>query len=173
MEDRQATAPTVRAALEELGVSHALVHVADADEAMTFLRTESPRLPSIIFLDGSQEQASGLDVLKAVKRDDRLRSIPVIALAPSGDTNVVNESFDLGAAGYVVKSPNFEDFVEAVRAVHREREKRALHRTYGFRLQVVCPGFGPSAGDALSHRYRNVRRMRSVNRSPKRCVLVR
>ena len=119
IEDKQATSPTVRAALGELGVSHGLVHVNDGEEALAFLQAESPRLPSIIFLDGSQERTNGLDVLKAVKRDDRLRSIPVITLAPSGDAKIINESFELGAAGYVVKSPNLEDFVEAVRAVHQ------------------------------------------------------
>ena len=72
-----------------------------------------------IVLDGSHEEVSGLDVLRAVKRDDKLKAIPVITLAPSGDAKTINKSFELGAAGYVVKSDNHEDFVEAVRAVHQ------------------------------------------------------
>ncbi|MHC4517163.1 MAG: response regulator [Planctomycetota bacterium] len=119
IEDERATAPSVRAALGELGVSHAVVHVTDADEALEMLRAESQGLPSVILLDGSQEQTNGLAVIKALKRDERFRSIPVITLAPSGDATVINKSFELGAAGYVVKSPNHEDFVEAVRAVHQ------------------------------------------------------
>jgi CheY-like chemotaxis protein len=119
IEDEQAKEPTVRAALGELGVSHGVVHVTTADEAMAFLKTDSPHMPAIIFLDGSQEEVNGLDVLRAVKRDDKLKAIPVIALAPSGDAQTINESFELGAAGYVVKSQNHEDFVEAVRAVHQ------------------------------------------------------
>jgi CheY-like chemotaxis protein len=119
IEDKQATAPTVRAALGELGISHGVVHVTDADEALAFLRAQSLGLPWIIFLDGSQEQTRGLALLKAVKRDERLKSIPVITLASSGDTKIINKSFELGAAGYVVKSPNLEDFVEAVRAVYQ------------------------------------------------------
>jgi len=119
IEDKQAKEPTVRAALGELGVSHGVVHVTTADEAMAFLKTDSPHMPAIIFLDGSHGQVNGLDVLRAVKRDDKLKAIPVIALAPSGDAKTINESFELGAAGYVVKSENHEDFVEAVRAVHQ------------------------------------------------------
>ena len=119
IEDDGASGPTVRAALGELGVSHGVVHVTNADEALAFLRTEAPHMPSIIFLDGSQKETNGLDVLKAVKRDEKLRSIPVITLAPSGDASIINESFELGAAGYVVKSQNHKDFVEAVRAVHQ------------------------------------------------------
>ena len=119
IEDERASGPTVRAALGELGVSHRVVHVTNADEALTFLQTAAPQKPSIIFVDGSDGEANGLDVLKAVKRDERLRSIPVITLAPSGDSKTINESFELGAAGYVVKSENHKDFVEAVRAVHQ------------------------------------------------------
>ena len=119
IEDGQASEPTVRAALDKLDVSPALVHVAGPDEALAYLYADSSRLPSIIFLDGAQEQAGGLDVLRAVKRDERLRSIPVIALTPSQDPKTINKSFELGAAGYVVKSGELEDFVEAVRAVYQ------------------------------------------------------
>ena len=119
IEDERASGPTVRAALGELGVSHGVVHVSNAEEALAFLRAEAPQMPSIIFLDGSREETSGLDVLRAVKHDEKLKSIPVITLAPSGDAKIINQSFELGAAGYVVKSDNHKDFVEAVRAVHQ------------------------------------------------------
>jgi len=118
VEDGQATAPTVRSAFGELGISRDVVHVSDADEALAYLKENASGEPSIIFLNSSSEQAGSLDLLRVVKRDARLRSIPVIALAPSSDTQVINESFELGAAGYVVKSSDRQEFIEAVRAIY-------------------------------------------------------
>ena len=119
VEDGQATVRTVRSAFGELGINRDVVHVSGADEALAYLRESASGEPAIIFLDSSRGQTGILDLLRVVKQDARLKSIPVIVLAPSSDAQVINESFELGAAGYVVKSRDRQEFIEAVRAIYQ------------------------------------------------------
>ncbi len=117
VEDGQATAPSVDAALDELGILHVMVRVSNADEARVYLRDTFRGEPSVIFVDSPSGRGSVLELVRAVKQDERLKNIPVIALTPSGDAEVIDESFELGAAGYVVKSADRDEFIEAVRAI--------------------------------------------------------
>lgn len=118
VEGLEATPPTVKEALEELGITRDVVHVHDAQQALGCLQGEPPLEPSVIFLDTVTNGNGGLEVLRAVKGDPMLRAIPVIVLASSADARVVNESFAIGAAGFITKSTCPDEFVEAVRAIH-------------------------------------------------------
>lgn len=117
VEGPQATTPTVQEALNELGMTQDVVHVHDAEQALDRLQGDQPLEPSVIFLDTVTNGDKGLEVLRAVKGDRALKAIPVIVLASSGDARVVNDSFALGAAGYVIKSMRRGEFIEAVRAI--------------------------------------------------------
>ena len=119
VEDGRATAPTVGTVLDELGISYGVVRVSEADEALVSLGETPSGKPSVILVDSSSGQANVLDLVRAVKQDERLNGIPVIVLTPSGDARVVNESFELGAAGYVVKPSDRQEFVEVLRTIHR------------------------------------------------------
>jgi len=118
VENSQPEGPTVRQALDELGVGDRVVHSATAVEALEYLNDATSAKPAVMLVDVSRRDADGFEVLRTVKTDEQLKSIPVIAVAPSSDAQIINESFGLGAAGYVVKSPELGEFVEAVRAVH-------------------------------------------------------
>ena len=110
--------PTVKGALETLGVAKRIVQTSTADEAMAYLRDSRSVRPTVIIADASTEGSDGLDVLRQVKADPQLSAIPVIIVAPSSDTRVIDESFTLGVAGYVVKSPDVGEFTQALRGVH-------------------------------------------------------
>ncbi len=118
VEGSQARPPTVKEVLEELDITRDVVHVRDAEQALERLKGEPPLEPSVILLDTVTNGDGGLEALRAVKSDPVLRTIPVIVLASSGDARVVNESFALGAAGFVIKSTYRDEFVEVVRAIH-------------------------------------------------------
>lgn len=119
VEGDQATVPSVSTALEELGVRHALVRVSNPDQARTYLRGTTDEVPAVIFVDSPSGGRNVLELVRVVKQDERLKDIPVIALTASGDTEVVDASFELGAAGYVVKSLDHGEFLRSVRAICR------------------------------------------------------
>ncbi|MEN6338285.1 MAG: response regulator, partial [Phycisphaerales bacterium] len=56
--------------------------------------------------------------LRTIKQDDQLKSIPVVVLGPSGDHDIVDESFELGAAGYMTKSPDTREFSATMRTLY-------------------------------------------------------
>lgn len=118
IEGPHARPPTASEALNELGLTGNVVHCHDLGQALERLKGERALEPAVIVLDGLIEAHEGLDVLRAFKSSETLRSVPVVVLAPSGNARVVDESFSLGVAGFVVKSGSRSEFVEAVRAIH-------------------------------------------------------
>jgi len=119
VEGSRSDIPAVSNALDALGISYGCISVSTAAEALTYLRENAVPKPTIILFDGAAPEAVGLEVLRRLKADDRLKSIPVIVLASSGDAWVINESFDLGAAGYIVRPSDSQERVESLRAIDR------------------------------------------------------
>jgi CheY-like chemotaxis protein len=60
-----------------------------------------------VLLDLKLPKVSGLEVLRKIKADERLRSIPVIILTGSRDTRAMSECHRLGAATFIVKPVDF------------------------------------------------------------------
>jgi len=57
----------------------------------------------------------GLDVLRAVKQDTALKSVPIVVLTSSREERDILESYNVGVNAYVVKPVEFEGFLEVVR----------------------------------------------------------
>lgn len=106
---------TVRAA-RQAGIDATIVRCSNGDEALEMLfgrRDEkSPQhpLPTIIILDLNLPGTSGDEVLKAVKSDDRLRTIIVTVLSSSANLDDIHRSYSYGANCYVVKPSGFRAF---------------------------------------------------------------
>ena len=108
--------------LEALRNNHILneVHVAtDGEKALDFLcqrgeYTDAPR-PRLILLDIKLPKVNGIEVLRRIKADLKLKSIPVVMLTTSAGEEEIVKSYSCGANSYVVKPVDFEQFTEAVR----------------------------------------------------------
>ena len=111
--------PALNDALDTLGKDHRVVHASTAEEVPILLQDRGSQKPTLVFLDSAESAAVGLDILRRMKADEGLKTIPVIILAAPSDARLINESFDLGAAGYIVKSPDAQELVEAVEAIDR------------------------------------------------------
>jgi CheY-like chemotaxis protein len=71
--------------------------------------------PVVVFLDLKMPKVDGLEVLRTMKSDASLRSIPVVMLTSSREERDLRESYALGANAYVVKPVEFGRFVSAVK----------------------------------------------------------
>lgn len=74
-----------------------------ADEALDFLGHDFIILPDLIFLDINMPGKDGFHVLKAIKKSERLKEIPVIMFSTSSEKNDMQKASKLGALGYAVK----------------------------------------------------------------------
>ncbi len=121
VEDDPGDVVLVREAFEDHKLRNRLHHVADGEEALRFLRGEgdhagAPR-PDLVLLDLNLPRKDGREVLREVKGDDHLRSIPVVVLTTSEAEEDVLRSYDLHANAYVSKPVDFERFIDVVRQI--------------------------------------------------------
>ncbi|MFZ2854118.1 MAG: response regulator [Rhodocyclaceae bacterium] len=119
-EDEPADAHLVKAALAENRILTDLHHVLDGREVLEFLRRQGPRFadvprPDLILLDLNMPRMDGRECLAAIKHDEALRDIPVVILTTSEVERDVVASYSLGAAGYVTKPVDIQQFMDAVR----------------------------------------------------------
>ncbi|HXG00661.1 MAG TPA: response regulator [Bacteroidota bacterium] len=108
-------------ALSSYNLANQVVVVSDGAEALDFLyrrnkyqgRTSGD--PVVVLLDLKMPKVDGLEVLRIIKSDPKLRTIPVVILTSSREETDLIRSYELGVNAYVVKPVNFQQFVESVR----------------------------------------------------------
>jgi two-component system, response regulator len=121
VEDNPYEAELAIRSLTKNNLAKNLLHLDDGAKAMDFIFARNEyshrkieNLPKLILLDLKLPKVSGLQILKAVKSDDRTKIIPVIVLTSSKEDKDVIASYELGVNSYIVKPVNFERFAEAV-----------------------------------------------------------
>lgn len=108
-------------ALEEFHLANEVMTVRDGVEALDYLHHQGEfsdsaiETPLVVILDLKMPRLDGLEVLRQIKRDPELRSIPVVMLTSSREDSDLVESYQLGANAYVVKPVDFQQFIDAVR----------------------------------------------------------
>lgn len=117
VEDDRVDAMTVKRALKEVGATNPLHHVTDGEKALAFLRDPANPRPGLIILDINMPRMNGIEFLRCAKEDPALRSIPVVVLTTSQEERDRLESFQLSAAGYMMKPVDYPQFVEIMRTV--------------------------------------------------------
>ena len=122
-EDSAADVELTLAALEEHHLANEVVAVADGVEALDYLyrrgafAAREAGNPAVVLLDLKMPRMDGLEVLRQVKGDPELRTIPVVIMTSSREERDLVESYRLGVNAYVVKPVDFEQFVAAVKEV--------------------------------------------------------
>ncbi len=96
-----------------------LWHSKDGAEALEFIFGDKSDLEvkanlKLIILDLKLPKINGLEVLRAIRQDQRTWLIPVIMLTSSKEKRDVEEAYDLGVNSYIVKPLSFEVYVQTV-----------------------------------------------------------
>jgi CheY-like chemotaxis protein len=95
--------------------------VRDGAEALNYLfRKEQyannpDGLPVLVLLDLKMPKVDGMEVLRQIKADPRLRTIPVVMMTSSREEQDLVRSYELGVNSYVVKPVQFQEFVDSVK----------------------------------------------------------
>ena len=101
-------------ALKNCNIANEVTIARDGVEALEMLASLNP-LPTITLLDLKLPRLNGLEVLKRIRADARLKRLPVLILTSSKEDQDVLKSYDNGANSYIRKPVEFEHFTEAVR----------------------------------------------------------
>jgi CheY-like chemotaxis protein len=128
------------AALSEHRLANQIDVVRDGADALDYLYRRGAYAnrtgghPAVVLLDLKMPKVNGLEVLRAIKSDPAMHSIPVVMLTSSREEGDLIRSYQLGVNAYVVKPVEFGEFMQAVRqlgafwAVVKEAPPMALTR---------------------------------------------
>jgi len=121
VEDDPRDVELVIEALGDYNLANEVVVACDGEEALDYLYCRgnfSARPignPAVVLLDLKLPKVNGIEVLKHVRSDEKLKMIPIVILTSSREERDWIESYKLGINAYVVKPVDFHDFVEAVK----------------------------------------------------------
>lgn len=108
-------------ALQQNNIANTVDVVRDGEEALDYLFTRGAyaerdpgNTPSVVLLDLKLPKVDGLEVLKAMRADERTRLLPVVVLTSSNEERDIINSYNFGANSYVRKPVDFASFMEAV-----------------------------------------------------------
>ena len=122
-EDNENDVELTLTALQECRLKNEVEVVRDGAEALDYVyqrgkysgRTDC--LPCVILLDLKMPKVDGIEVLRQIKSDPALKHIPVVMLTSSREEKDLVMSYDLGVNAFVVKPVDFDQFLEAIRAL--------------------------------------------------------
>jgi len=117
VEDDRIDTMTIRRIFNDLKIDNELKFTGNGEEALCYLREESMEPPCIILLDINMPRMNGVEFLKEVKKDAMLKKIPVVVLTTSGDVKDREDCFSNGAAGYMIKPVEYDDFTGVIRTI--------------------------------------------------------
>lgn len=108
-------------ALTENNLANRVVVANDGVEALEYLRCEGKysernhENPTVVLLDIKMPRMDGKELLKIIRSDKQLKTLPVVMLTSSREEPDLKECYELGVNAYVMKPVDFIDFIDAVK----------------------------------------------------------
>ncbi len=122
VEDNPDDEMLTRMALQENRLLNEVVVAHDGVEALDYLfgrgmyaGRDLNDAPQVVLLDLKLPKLDGLDVLRALRADDRTKLLPVVILTSSNEEKDLVAGYSLGANSYVQKPVDFQQFTDAVK----------------------------------------------------------
>ncbi|WP_431061631.1 response regulator [Methanobacterium sp.] len=121
VEDNPADARLIEEVLKDTNANNKLHVVKDGVDAMNFLYkkeefSDAPR-PDIILLDLNLPRKDGREVLKEVKENEELKSIPIVILTTSSANEDIIKTYNNHANCYITKPVDFDQFLKVINAI--------------------------------------------------------
>ena len=120
VEDNKNDVELTLAALAENHLANEVIVTCDGVEALDYLfrrgkfKMRAAGNPAVVLLDLKLPKVDGMEVLKQLKADPELRTVPIVMLTSSREEQDLVASYNLGVNAYVVKPVDFADFVQAL-----------------------------------------------------------
>lgn len=89
----------------------------DGRQCLNFLTRELIMPPDYIFLDINMPLMNGRETLIEIKKNTKLRDIPVVMYSTTSDTKEIQGYYQLGAHDFLIKPNNFNKLVEALSSI--------------------------------------------------------
>lgn len=103
--------------LQSQPAGHVVDRVADGVRALEHLQNRSNPLPDLIVLDAKLPRMGGLELLRIIKADERLRLIPVVILTTSASEGDRLEAYHEHCNSYLVKPVTFDAFAALIQGL--------------------------------------------------------
>jgi len=121
VEDNPADVRLTQEAMRDSKLLNRLNVVGDGVEAWAYLKKEGKysdaERPDLILLDLNLPKKDGRELLADIKKDEALKTIPVVVLTTSEADNDIIKSYNLHANCYITKPVELEKFMEIVRVI--------------------------------------------------------
>ncbi len=124
VEDNDDEAELAIRELKKHKLANDLLRVKDGEEALEFIfgtgRYEGRDIecpPKVILLDLKMPKVDGIEVLRAVRKDERTKKIPVVVLTSSNEEKDIVSAYELGVNSYIVKPIDFSKFSNSIKEI--------------------------------------------------------
>lgn len=121
IEDNPQDAELTIRTLKELNLADHLIHLTDGQEGLDFLfgtgayeGRDVCQRPKVVLLDLKLPKLDGIEVLRELRADERLKRIPVVILTSSSEERDVTNAYRLGANSYIVKPMDFQSYLDVI-----------------------------------------------------------
>lgn len=125
-------------AFAELKIKTVVSIVHNGIELMELLNMENTRLPHLLFLDLNMPQKNGLECLKEIKSNEKLKDISIAIYSTSENKNDVEETFQHGANVYITKPSDFKmlklALEKAVMAAYHYQDELMIRENFLLRI---------------------------------------
>ncbi len=124
VEDRTEDAELAMMGLKKHNLINKIDWVKDGEEALEYVFAEGryshrniEHRPKLILLDLKMPKVDGIEVLRKIREDERVKYIPVIILTTSKEEQDVINAYDLNVNAYMLKPVEFNGFAEAMKTM--------------------------------------------------------
>ncbi len=100
-------------AIKSLNLPHKVIEANNGVEALDFIKNKAI-IPDVIILDLNMPKLNGIEFLKILKEDEKLKYIPSIILSTSSNHKDLLECYKIGVAGYLIKPLKYEEYVKKI-----------------------------------------------------------